>query len=322
MILIFSNNADKSSIQIVRWLEQLKASFLYLDEHILHQDTFLDIHNNTLRIGRRTYNLCEFYSVWIRRPFSYHNSDICRYLYSHVDMDVATLLKEETSTISTYLYDFLRDNSRYFLANSFWNGTNKLRELKMAQTIGLRTPQTLVTTAKEDIISFFGTKKCISKSLFNSWVIYPYNIGYEMYTSRITEKDLNALPVKFAPSMIQEEIPKEYDIRTFFLDGELFSMAILPDTMLNDNEVDCRRGNTDRKRLIPIMLDKDIGSKITKFMKLMGLKIGSIDLIKGIDGCIYFLEVNHEGQIGMIDIPCNYGIHRMIAKKLFENDWR
>lgn len=52
----------------------------------------------------------------------------------------------------------------------------------------------------------------------------------------------------------------------------------------------------------------------------MNLKVASIDLVKGEDGEIYFLEVNHEGQFDMLEGPCNYGIYKSIAEKLIEND--
>jgi glutathione synthase/RimK-type ligase-like ATP-grasp enzyme len=55
-------------------------------------------------------------------------------------------------------------------------------------------------------------------------------------------------------------------------------------------------------------------------MKKLDLNCGSIDLIKGCDGKYYFLEVNPTGQFGMIDFPCNYGLHRKVAEKLIEFD--
>lgn len=55
-------------------------------------------------------------------------------------------------------------------------------------------------------------------------------------------------------------------------------------------------------------------------MKLMELNIGSLDFIKGKDGKLYFLEVNYMGQFGMVDYPCNYGIHRSICDYLIKKD--
>lgn len=43
-------------------------------------------------------------------------------------------------------------------------------------------------------------------------------------------------------------------------------------------------------------------------------------MIKGTDNKLYFLEINPTGQFGMIDFPCNYGLHKIVAKKLINLD--
>ena len=321
MILLLSNTLDKSSVLISSWLERLGASFLFLSEVDLYQECSLDIARNVLCVGGVDYSLEEFNSVWIRRPFSFHMTELYQHLQGQIDIDLGILLREEVATITRYLYTFLSMHSPYFLGNPSWHGTNKLVELKMAQEVGLNTPLMLVTTQKQDVVALVDrVGSIISKSLYNSRVIHPWDRSYEMYTHLVTREDLSALPDNFAPSLIQEAVAKEYDIRTFFLDGELFSMAIVPDP--STEEVDFRRLETEQMKLLPIQLGDTISAKIRSFMERMGLKVGSLDLIKSTDGTIYFIEVNHEGIFSMVDGPCNYGIHKLIAEKLIEHDKR
>lgn len=229
-------------MKILDWVKHLGGSFLFLDELEIYRSASLDVENNILGIRNEYFPLVEFHSTWIRRPFSLYMTDLYQYLRNNVDIDVAGLLVEETSSITRYLYDFLSRHSTYFLANSSWLGTNKLVEIKMAKDAGLRVPVTLVTTSKEETACFIRqVGKCIVKSLYNARVIHPYNVPYEMYTSRLSDRDISALPDTFAPSMIQQEILKEYEIRSFFLDGEIFSMGILPERHFYDVEVDCRK---------------------------------------------------------------------------------
>lgn len=51
-------------------------------------------------------------------------------------------------------------------------------------------------------------------------------------------------------------------------------------------------------------------------MKKCELNTGSIDIIYGIDGKYYFLEVNHCGQFGAVTYRCNYYAEKYIAKSL------
>lgn len=319
MILIYSNQSDKSSVIIASWLMRLGASFLFLTEELIYQDSSLDLENQILTIGKEKYPLIDFHSVWIRRPFSLHMTELYSEVETNVDIDIAILLKEETATITRYIYSFLSQHSRFFLANPNWTGTTKLTELRVAKEAGLNTPRTLITTKKSEMYDFLkSTKSIVSKSLYNSRIIYPQGNKYKMYTHRVLLDDINALPESFAPSLLQATIEKEYDIRVFYLDGELFSMAIIPTDEMQ--EIDYRKNNLQKMRLLPIQLDEDTEKAIQRFMSLMNLKVGSLDLIQAKDGRIYFIEVNHEGQFNMIDEPCNYGIHKAIAQKLIKHD--
>lgn len=55
-------------------------------------------------------------------------------------------------------------------------------------------------------------------------------------------------------------------------------------------------------------------------MEAMELNTGSLDFIIDVNDRIIFLEVNSEGQFGMVDFPCNYGIHKRIAEILIDKD--
>lgn len=319
MILIFSNPSDRSSVLIASWLKRLGASFLFLTEELIYKDSSLNFTTQVLTIGSREYSLLDFNSVWIRRPFSFHQTELYQKVENSIDLDIAILLREETASITKYIYRFLSENSSYFLANPNWIGTNKLTELKVAKEVGLKIPKTIITTRKSEALAFYNeSKSLVSKSLYNSRVIHPQGEVYQMHTHQLLAEDLSELPNSFAPSLLQEVIQKQYDIRTFYLDGELYSMAIITSNEVQD--IDYRKVSPQKMRLLPIKLDEQTSKAILSFMKHMNLKVGSLDLIKAKDGNVYFIEVNHEGQFNMIDEPCNYGIHRTIAQKLIKYD--
>ncbi|MDO9254630.1 MAG: hypothetical protein Q7U54_03885 [Bacteroidales bacterium] len=55
-------------------------------------------------------------------------------------------------------------------------------------------------------------------------------------------------------------------------------------------------------------------------MKKLKLNMGSIDIIKSIEGKYYFLEINPVGQYDFVSFHCNYNIHMEIAKYLSDGN--
>lgn len=60
--------------------------------------------------------------------------------------------------------------------------------------------------------------------------------------------------------------------------------------------------------------------KIRKLMNTLNLNTGSIDVLKGIDGKYYFLEVNPVGQYLSPSISCGYCVEKNIAEWLIKKD--
>jgi len=141
-----------------------------------------------------------------------------------------------------------------------------------------------------------------------------------MFTTKIEKRDLKYLPHRFFSSYIQEQIQKEYEVRVFYINKRFFSMAIFSQ---NDPQtsVDFRKYNRVKpNRFLPYKLPFEIEKKLTLVMEEIKLNCASIDLIKSINGRYYFLEINPVGQFGMVDFPCNYGLHKIVAEELIDMD--
>ncbi len=140
--------------------------------------------------------------------------------------------------------------------------------------------------------------------------------SYALYTSELCEDDINALDEQFYPTQFQERIEKKYEVRTFYLDGEFYSMAIFSQNS-QQSKVDFRNNNLDSlNRYVPYKLSKEIEDKVTRFMKQIKLNCGSIDLICDKMNRYHFLEVNPVGQFGFVSYTCNYNLEKKIAKYL------
>lgn len=122
----------------------------------------------------------------------------------------------------------------------------------------------------------------------------------------------------FFPSLIQEYLDKDIELRIFYLDGTCYPMAIF--SQLDDaTKIDFRNYNIKNpNRFVPFKLPAQIALLIVKFMEMAKLNTGSIDMIKTKCNRYVFLEVNPTGQFGMVSKPCNYYIEKKIASSLIK----
>jgi glutathione synthase/RimK-type ligase-like ATP-grasp enzyme len=88
-------------------------------------------------------------------------------------------------------------------------------------------------------------------------------------------------------------------------------------------QTDFRHYNSQKpNRTVPYKLPKLIKEKITLLMNKLNLICGSLDLINTNEGGYVFLEVNPNGQFGMISKPCNYQLEKKIATFLINTHER
>ncbi|WP_306354070.1 grasp-with-spasm system ATP-grasp peptide maturase [Flavobacterium sp. '19STA2R22 D10 B1'] len=318
MILILSTSTDYDTLCVVEWLRFYKKEFFRLnDDELMEGDcsVFYDgIDEDKIylkREGKIVY-IKEIKVVWFRK-FGFlknhelklnRNSDITRYLYS------------ELSRLREILFEVLSDRKWLYKKG---NMPTKLEVLRRASYVGLNIPNTIITTSKEELISFFyeNDKSIITKSIGSSAKIFWNDKSYFFRTYKI--EDVVNIGESFSPSLFQGYIDKEYELRVFYLDGKCYSMAIFsqsnPKTQVDFRLVDFRK----LTRFVPYKLPKEIELKIDLLMRNLRLNTGSIDLVKSKkEGCYYFLEVNPAGQFGMASFPCNYNLHQKVADYLIK----
>lgn len=200
--------------------------------------------------------------------------------------------------------------------------TFKLEHLKAAANVGILIPDTIVTNNKDTLISFaLKYHKIIAKPIYNMNQIIIDEKVHLQYTTSIDIPYIQTLDKKIFPSIFQEKILKEFEIRVFYLDGKCYSMAIFSQ---NDSRTkdDFRIYNEkDPNRIVPFKLPNNLTIKIRKLMNTVGLLTGSIDLIKTKTGEYFFLEINSVGQFGLLSKACNYKLEKEIAQYLIKKGY-
>jgi ATP-GRASP peptide maturase of grasp-with-spasm system len=199
--------------------------------------------------------------------------------------------------------------------NSFFTRRlNKLAVIQLAIEQGLLTPTSYVLSNENQIIDLSDTK-LITKSITDSPSIYLDGKQFVLYTNEIDFSKLES-GRSFMYSLFQHKIEKKFEIRTFFLNGSFYSMAIFSQGD-NKTSLDFRRYNRSfENRKVPFQLPEIIEEKLNGLFNALNLNCGSIDLIFTSNDEYLFLEINPVGQFGMVSFPCNYHLEKIIAEYL------
>ncbi|WES97393.1 grasp-with-spasm system ATP-grasp peptide maturase [Chryseobacterium arthrosphaerae] len=300
MILIISQNNEITTTEVIKWLLKLGKSFIRV-----HEDEIFDIRIKEKRIYieslRNSFFIDEITSVWYRRGGLKFN----RLHYKNEAINLN--MNEYQHWLEDYIMKVLE--SKKHINKQSNSDINKLLVLEEAQKTGLDIPSYFLADTTDDVI----LNKTIIKTIGGNprmEDILKDSSGM-MYTTVIQENE----DENFFITFFQEKIEKDYEIRSFYLNGQVWSIAIFSQ---NDDQtkVDFRKYN-DKKpnRKVPYRLPKNIEQKIHLLMQSLELNSGSLDFIKS-GSKYYFLEVNPVGQFLGMSVLCNYLLEKEIAEYL------
>ena len=328
MVLIISQSSDVSTDTVMDWLfYKKKECFRVNGDTIFNLNSFttfeLSFHKNVSKITFNENNpidLNKSISIWHRRDAATPLPKLDEIKNVKLNTNILTHLSIENFEAKKALFSCVKKGKK-ILGNFDKSSINKIEMLKVASNNNIDIPATIITNSKSDLEKFKNRHdKIITKTIQDCFHFIQVNKDHKEvflnYTEEVTEKFIEKMAVTFFPSLFQEKLDKELDIRTFFLDGKCYSMAIF--SQINaQTSIDVRKSSkTIKNRNVPYQLPRQLEEKIEKLMKDLELNTGSIDFIKTKQGRFVFLEVNPVGQYGMTSYPCNYHLDKKIAEYL------
>ena len=272
-----------------------------------------EIHS-TLTIGRdeKTLDPGDIYSVWLRKIGA-----------PQIDKDMDPLLRngcinESRHTLGIFLN--LLDRVRWIdpAAQVRKIENDKFFQLQAAQLVGILTPITLITNDPVKVRHFYEQRQgnIIAKMLTSLTISMEGNTPF-VYTRRVQQEDLNDADLLcYSPMVFQEYIPKEYELRIIYVDGDLYTGAISSRALPENNGTDWRTAKSEKFKWECFNVPGELARKIRKLMKTLGLCFGAIDVILTPDGRYFFLEVNPTGEWGMLERDLELPISNAIARAL------
>lgn len=335
MILILSTErGDISTEDIIDWLDYYDAPYMKLNgEDFDGNNSFkITINNNKIEakihLEEKVLHSSSVKVVWFRRWNSFdklvfitRNASLSKEL----SLRLKTHLMKETQITSFAFFEIIK-NAKWLDSYEKSFGLNKLNVLMLAAKVGLKIPNTIISSDTKEMAIFINqNQEAITKTIGEITSFNSNNKDYYFKTCLVNQSNLlinenqnEGDEFTFYSSLLQERIEKKIELRVFYLDGEFYAMAIF--SQKNERtRVDFRNYDFENpNRYVPYKLPQSVESNLTKLMELLSLKQGSIDLIKDKNNNYIFLEVNPVGQFGMTSIPCNYHLEKKVAKLLIK----
>lgn len=257
-------------------------------------------------------------SCWWRRQGIYV-SNMAGGSLVQIDKDLAAFMKPgnkwltlEATRLREYIYYRLYKKIPINLGKPSFD-FNRLEILEMARQCGLQVPRFAVVTNMNDVYHYCNLwGHCVSKAISNGLYNEVNYKRFYTYTELINPEDLEP-NVNIFPSLISECVEKAYEIRSFYLAGDFYSMSIFSQSD-ELTKIDFRKYANNRNE--PFELPAIIKNKTRKLFQMIGINTGSIDYMVTKTGDYVFLEINPVGQYGMTDYPCNFELDYRIANYL------
>jgi ATP-GRASP peptide maturase of grasp-with-spasm system len=321
MILLLSYSGDVNMDYVITWLNKFNHAYLRINaDEIFDKQIFISVHDNVLKINNQQININAIHSIWYRKFGRFVQSAYYKKIKDFMSgNDLQQISREYYTLLNTIVSMLKRKN---WLTPPYTVSLNKMDVLFLAKECGLNIPKSYVLSDKKDIYCVQQQNKgitYISKSIYEPYFIHQTDGFFSMFTKEIGR--IGKLPATFFPSLIQEKIEKEYELRIFYLDKQFYSMAIFSQsntqTEMDFRKIDIKNPN----RRVPYLLPKEEQDKLLSLLEYINLNCCSIDMIKSKnDGKYYFLEINPTGEFGMTSMPCNYELYKQIALTLIKMD--
>lgn len=312
MILCITHSQDFYNIDLFfEYLQSKNVPFFRLNSDRLNHLQKISVNDRGFEItdeSGETINSEQITAVWHRKSWQIS-------LPEEMDETYRKIFLKEYASLRYNLFTALEHVP---WINPFENENkidgNKMLQLKTARNNNLTVPKTVFSNDAGKITDFFH-KYCNGKMVAKLHGALSKSMGGEnlLSTQIIDGESLEDIAdIAYCPMIFQPYLEKAYELRIVYLDGEFFTGKIN-----NSENADWRitRGSyswSDYELPEPVKLN------LTSMMKEMGLYIGAIDMIRGRDGIYYFLEINPQGEWGMLQKELGFPIAQRIADHLIK----
>lgn len=218
-------------------------------------------------------------ALWFRRV-SYLNDKRT----AHLSEDEFNLLRNEHHAVLHGCLDASFHGTWINDPNSSRRANSKIFQLKVANEVGLRTPDTLIGNDFEEIRDF--------SNLFDGKIIVKPNYGlsskYIFCEGFVPNADEHSTSLQI-PAIYQQMVHGDTHLRVNLFGDYIVAFEI------SSPDLDWR-ANLNRAKITQIEIESKMETILRSFLDRLGLLMGIFDLKISDTGEVFFLEVNSQGQ--------------------------
>ncbi len=294
-VLILSSPEDAHAAKVAHHLEGMGVHSAYWKFDPFAHDCQLnflladDQRRFCFNNGRETIEMCDFESIWFRRPGPLKVKEFFEpWIANMVQAEALQGLRGMLFSLPCLWVNFPARDTVAAL---------KLFQLEVAKRIGFSVPETLVTNDPEAARAFYEKwqgriiYKLISEK--SNFSLPKYEFPHGIPTLPVREMDLTHFEqVRHAPHLFQERVQKQADIRVTVIGKKLFAFHI--ESQSGKGKLDWR---IDYE--VPMKcweLSDKLSEQCIRLLVDLGLNYGAIDFCLDKEGQYIFLEINPAGQ--------------------------
>jgi glutathione synthase/RimK-type ligase-like ATP-grasp enzyme len=314
-VLVITNKWDSTADVVVHKLAERNVKTFRLNTEEVCGDTniTLRIENSLFEGGffslKHEIKMSEIKSVYFRRPLYPELKDL--------DPDTREFVVGEITAYLTWLWFALSDR---FWVSSFAairHADSKIKQLKIAPSLGFNIPDTVITNQPEVALSFFKKHNgCIVNKVLARGAVQVDGERKNIYTNPVSAEMLEYVDtVSLVPCVFQEKIEKKVELRITVVGNNVFATEI-HSQQNEQTKNDWRHYDLDNTPHHRHVLPENVKASCLALLKYYGLVFGAIDMILTPDGRYVFLEINPNGQWGWIEDLTKFPISDSIVDLL------
>jgi len=238
----------------------------------------------------RTFHSSDIKSVWYRRPKELEINE--------TNKGIAEFIETEANAFLRGIYFCCHDTALWVNPlPALHRSRIKMQQLQLAQRLGFKIPKTIITNQPDKVLAFFEAVKVVS---FKGMGEPNFALDGQLHAllNRIVTKDeviAQQASIRRCPTLFQEYISKQLDIRVVVIGQKIFAFEIHSQEhplSIHDFRGVAPNYLTHHAHELP----EPILVGIRQFMQHQGLVFSAMDFVLSQEGEYYFLENNCNGQ--------------------------
>ncbi|MDR2238530.1 MAG: MvdD family ATP-grasp ribosomal peptide maturase [Chryseobacterium sp.] len=302
-ILIITHTADNFSIEkVTEYIEKNGCEVIRFDVDLYPLQNKLTTSFqdgewvSILETPDAKHRLDDIAAVWYRRAYNMGNG-----LKEEMDPKFFGAAMGE---IRNTLFGFLESIDTYSLGKPsvYRRLDSKEEQLKIADKIGLKIPESCITNNPEEARKFILKHQNVIAKMQTGFAIYENGEECVVFTNVVKEDNLEELDsLLYCPMQFQKKIEKKKELRITVVGRDVYAFEI-DSQQSEEAKIDWRKDGVNLiDKWIRTELPSEVEQKILELLDVYNVDYGAIDVIVSPEDEYYFIEINAAGEFFWLD---------------------